>query len=39
VAAGFPDMFCSFYLVKNCKIAKNTTTTKGREKYTQIWNP
>ena len=31
-AALFPDMFCNFYLVKNQKIAKNSTTTKGREK-------
>jgi hypothetical protein len=32
VAAWFPDMFCNFYLVKNNKIAKNSTTTKAREK-------
>jgi hypothetical protein len=32
MAAWFPDMFCNFYLVKNLKIAKNLTTTKGREK-------
>jgi len=32
VAAWFPDMFCNFYLVKNHKIAKNSTTTKAREK-------
>ncbi len=32
VAACFPDMFCNFYLVKNPKIAKNSTTTKAREK-------
>jgi hypothetical protein len=25
-------MFCNFYLVKNYKIAKNSTTTKAREK-------
>jgi len=25
-------MFCNFYLVKNHKIAKNSTTTKAREK-------
>ncbi len=31
-AAWFPDMFCNFYLVKNCKIAKNSTTSKAREK-------
>ncbi len=32
VAAVFPDMFCNFCLVKNQKIAKNSTTTKAREK-------
>jgi hypothetical protein len=32
VAAWFPDMFCNFYLVKNNKIAENSTTTKAREK-------
>jgi len=32
VAALFPDMFCSFYLAKSHKFAKNTTTTKAREK-------
>jgi hypothetical protein len=32
MAAGFPDMFYNFFLVKNRKIAKNSTTTKGREK-------
>jgi hypothetical protein len=32
VAARFPDMFCNFYLVKNHKIAKNSTTNKVREK-------
>jgi hypothetical protein len=32
LAALFPDMFCKFYLVKNHKIAKNSTTTKAREK-------
>jgi hypothetical protein len=32
VAAWFPDMFCNFYLLKNHKIAKNSTTTKAREK-------
>jgi hypothetical protein len=31
-AAWFPDMFCNFNLVKNHKIAKNSTTTKAREK-------
>jgi hypothetical protein len=32
VAAWVPDMFCSFYLVKNHKISKNSSTTKAREK-------
>jgi hypothetical protein len=32
VAALFPDMFCSFYLVKSHKFAKNSTTTKAGEK-------
>jgi hypothetical protein len=32
VAAWFPDMFCNFYLVKNHKIDKNSTTTIAREK-------
>jgi hypothetical protein len=32
VAAWFPDSFCYFYLVKNHQIAKNSTTTKAREK-------
>jgi hypothetical protein len=32
VAALFPDMFRYFYLVKNYKIADNSTTTKAREK-------
>jgi hypothetical protein len=32
VAAMFLDMFCNFYSVKNHKIAKNSTTTKAREK-------
>jgi hypothetical protein len=32
VAAWFPDMFCNFYLVKNYKIADNSTTAKAREK-------
>jgi hypothetical protein len=36
VAAWFPDMFCNFYLVKNHKIAKNSTTTKAREKNKHI---
>jgi hypothetical protein len=32
VAAWFPDVFCSFYFVKNHKNANNSTTTKAREK-------
>jgi hypothetical protein len=32
VAAWLPDMFCNFYFVKNYKIAKNSATTKAREK-------
>jgi hypothetical protein len=32
VAAWDPAMFCDFYLVKNYKIAKNSTTTIAREK-------
>jgi hypothetical protein len=32
VAAWFPDMFCNFYLVKNHKIAKNSTTINAKEK-------
>jgi hypothetical protein len=28
VAAWFPDMFRNFYLVKNRKIANNSTTTE-----------
>jgi hypothetical protein len=32
VAAWFPDTFCNFYLEKNHKIAKNSTTTKAGEK-------
>ncbi len=26
------DMFCNFYLDKNCRIADNSTITKAREK-------
>jgi hypothetical protein len=36
VAAWFPDMFCNFYFVKNHKIAKNSTTTKAKEKSTDL---
>ncbi len=33
VAAGVPDMFCNFYLVKNHKISHNSIiTSKAREK-------
>ena len=32
LAALVSDMFCNFYLVKNHKIDKNSTTTKAREK-------
>jgi hypothetical protein len=32
VAAWFPDMFWNFYIVKNYKIDKNSTTAKAREK-------
>jgi hypothetical protein len=32
VAAWFPDMFCSFNLVTNHKIAINSATTEAREK-------
>jgi hypothetical protein len=31
VAAWVPNMFCNFYLVENCKIAKNSTTANARE--------
>jgi hypothetical protein len=31
VAEWFPEMFRNFYLMKNHKIAKNSTTTKDRE--------
>jgi len=34
VVAWFPYMFCNFYLVKNHKIVKNSTTTKAwKNKY------
>jgi hypothetical protein len=32
VAVWVPDMFCNFYLAKNNKIAKNSTTAKAGEK-------
>jgi hypothetical protein len=32
VTARVPDMFRNFYFAKNHKIAKNSTTTKAREK-------
>ena len=31
LAAWFPDMFCNFYVMKNYKIAENSTPTKARE--------
>ncbi len=31
LAAWFPDMFCNFYVVKNYKIAENSTPIKARE--------
>jgi hypothetical protein len=36
VGALFPDMFCNFYSVKNHTIAKNSTTTKAREKISTV---
>jgi hypothetical protein len=33
------DMFCNFYLMKNHKIAKISTTTETIEKLALIWNP
>jgi len=39
VAAWVPNMFCNFYKVKNLKMAKNSTTTKVREKISTVWNP
>jgi hypothetical protein len=32
VAAWFRDMFCNIGLLKNLKLAKNSATTKAREK-------
>jgi hypothetical protein len=32
VAVWYADMFCDFLKVKNCKIPKNSTTTKDKEK-------
>jgi hypothetical protein len=32
VAAWVSDVFCNFYLLKNHKIADNSTTPKAREK-------
>jgi hypothetical protein len=32
LAALFPDMFGNFYVVKNHKIAKNSTITNAKEK-------
>jgi hypothetical protein len=39
VAALFLDMSCNFYLVKNHKIAQNSTTTKAREKISTDLEP
>jgi hypothetical protein len=38
VAAWVLDLFSSFYLVKNCKIANNSTTIKAREKISTDWS-
>jgi hypothetical protein len=35
IAAWLPDMFHNFYLAKNHKIPKNSTTTEAREKNKQ----
>jgi hypothetical protein len=35
VAAWVTGMFCNFYLVKNHKIADNSTTTKATEKISK----
>jgi hypothetical protein len=32
VEAWFPDMFCNFDLVKNCKTVDTSATTEAREK-------
>jgi hypothetical protein len=32
-------MLCNFSIVKNHKIAKNSTTALAIKKYAQIWNP
>jgi hypothetical protein len=39
VAAWVPDMFSNFYLVKNHKIAKYSTTTNTREKISTDLEP
>jgi len=36
VVALFPDMFRNFDLVKNHKIAKNSTTTKARDEVSTV---
>jgi hypothetical protein len=36
VAAWVSDIFRNFYLMKNYKIAKNSTTTKAREKISTV---
>jgi hypothetical protein len=35
--AWFPYMFCDFYLLKNIKIAKMSTTVIAREKISAVW--
>jgi hypothetical protein len=37
VAALVPDMFCNLNLMKNHKIANNSTTTEAREKNKRIF--
>jgi hypothetical protein len=39
VAAWVSDMIRNFYLVKNHKIANNSTTTKAREKINTVFAP
>jgi hypothetical protein len=36
VAAWFADMFCNFYLAENHKFAKNSITTKAKEKISTV---
>jgi hypothetical protein len=37
VVAWVPDVFCNFYLVKNCRIENNSTTTNAREQIITDW--